>query len=125
MHGKNETNENNETIEQLNDTSNDANISATDGTASNSAGAANALEDTQDARDEIIRQQAAQIDALMKHTESLNNQIAQIIRNGGAIGTPTDTGSAEPPSMGGENAELPDFDAIAARLISRRTPTKE
>lgn len=115
----------NENIEQLNDTADNANIDATDDAASKSAGAATAPEDAHDARDEIIRQQAAQIDALMKHTESLNNQIAQIIRNGGAIGTPTDTGSAEPPSMSGENVETPDFDAIAARLISRKTPSKE
>lgn len=119
MHDKNEN------IEELNDTTDNANIDATDDAASNGAGTANVPEDTHDARDEIIRQQAAQIDALMKHTESLNSQIAQIIRNGGAIGTPTDTGSAEPSTMSGENVETPDFDAIAARLISRKTPSKE
>lgn len=74
-------------------------------------------EDTPSAEQVIIKSQQAQIEALTAHIDSLNEQIAHIIRNGGSIGTPLvgvapDTGNSTPPEQ-----PAPDFAEIAKGFI--------
>lgn len=107
------------TNENLTTVNNEPIISADDNAQAapaNSAGVT-APEDTPDASEVIIASQRQQIEVLTAHIESLNEQIAHIIRTGGTIGTPqtgipADTGNGanpEPPA--------PDFAAIAKGLI--------
>lgn len=109
------------TNENLTTVNNEPIISADDNAQAAPADSAGvtAPEDTLNANEVIIASQRQQIEALTAHIESLNEQIAHIIRTGGTIGTPqtgipADTGNGatpEPPA--------PDFAAIAKDIIGK------
>lgn len=102
--------------ENLNADSNSGIISQDDAQTATGAGVA-APEDTPNANEVIIASQKQQIEALTAHIESLNEQIAHIIRTGGTIGTPQEGMPADTGNGANPEPPAPDFAAIAKGLI--------